>query len=106
MKEEEDLRSVVHYSLDKLFKATADCNISPKAIPNGIRQNLNPFVTWHSVYIFEFYKNDPKEARRLAKAMAGLRKMSRHLDFLLKDGFNWSGIKATVVDWRQQWSYF
>lgn len=98
MKEDEDLRSVVHYSLDEMFKAAADCNISLKANPTESHQNLNPFVTRHGVGIFEFYKNDPEKARRFAKAMAGLRKMNRDLDSLLKDGFNWSGIKGTVVD--------
>ena len=44
--------------------------------------------------MFEFYKNDPEEARWFAKAMAGLRRMDRHLDYLLHDGFNWSAIMA------------
>ncbi|KAK1595302.1 O-methyltransferase [Colletotrichum navitas] len=98
MRQDEDLRSVVHYSLDEMLKAAADCNISLKANPNESHQNLNPFVTRHGVGIFEYYKNNPDKARRFAKAMAGLRKMDRHLDYLLKDGFNWSAIKGTVVD--------
>lgn len=98
MQQDEELRSVVHYSLDEMLKAAADCNITFKAHPYEAHQNLNPFVTRHGVGIFEFYKNDPEKARRFAKAMAGLRKMDRHLDYLLKDGFNWSAIKGTVVD--------
>jgi hypothetical protein len=98
MQQDEELRSVVHYSLDEMLKAAADCNISLKAHPYEAHQNQNPFVTRHGVGIFEFYKNDPEKARRFAKAMAGLRRMDRHLDSLLKDGFNWSAIKGTVVD--------
>lgn len=98
MQQDEELRSVVHYSLDEMLKAAADCNIALKAHPYEAHQNLNPFVTRHGVGIFEFYKNDPEKARRFAKAMAGLRKMDRHLDHLLQDGFNWSAIKGTVVD--------
>ncbi|KAJ4305635.1 hypothetical protein N0V90_001166 [Kalmusia sp. IMI 367209] len=98
MQQDEDLRAVVHYSLDEMLKAAADSNISFKANPYEAHQNLNPFVTRHGVGIFEFYKNDPEKARRFSKAMAGLRKMDRHLDNLLKDGFDWSSIKGTVVD--------
>jgi hypothetical protein len=98
MQQDEELRSVVHYSLDEMLKAAADCNLSLKANPYEAHQNLNPFVTRHGVGIFEYYKNDPGRARRFAKAMAGLRKMDRHLDYLLKGGFNWSDIKGTVVD--------
>ncbi|KAL8780234.1 MAG: hypothetical protein Q9213_006556 [Squamulea squamosa] len=98
MQQDEELRSVVHYSLDEMLKAAADCNISLMANPHEAHQNLNPFVTRHGVGIFEFYKNDPEKARRFAKAMAGLRRMDRHLDYLLQDGFDWSAIKGTVVD--------
>ena len=98
MQQDEELRSVVHYSLDEMLKAAADCNITLKTHPYETHQNLNPFVTRHGVGLFEFYKNDPEKARRFAKAMAGLRKMDRHLDSLLKDGFNWSAVKGTVVD--------
>ena len=98
MQQDDQLRSVVHYSLDEMLKAAADCNISLKANPYEAHQNQNPFVTRHGVGIFEFYKNDPEKARRFAKAMAGLRKMDRHLDYLLKDGFDWSSINGTVVD--------
>jgi hypothetical protein len=98
MKQDEELRSVVHYSLDEMLKAAADCNITFKAHPHEAHQNVNPFVTRHGVGIFEFYRNNPEKARRFAKAMAGLRKMDRHLDNLLKDGFDWSSIRGTVVD--------
>ena len=98
VQQDEELRAVVHYSLDEMLKAAADSNVSLKANPYEAHQNQNPFVTRHGVGIFEFYKNDPDKARRFAKAMAGLRRMDRHLDHLLKDGFNWSGIKGTVVD--------
>ena len=98
MQQDGELRSVVHYSLDEMLKAAADCNISLKANPHETHQNLNPFVTRHGVGIFQFYKNDPEKARRFGKAMAGLRKMDRHIDYLLQDGFDWSAIKGTVVD--------
>ncbi|KAL8879219.1 MAG: hypothetical protein Q9198_003128 [Flavoplaca austrocitrina] len=98
MQQDEELRSIVHYSLDEMLKAAADCNISLKANPHEAHQNLNPFVTRHGVGIFEFYKNDPEKARRFGKAMAGLRRMDRHLDYLLQDSFDWSAIKGTVVD--------
>ncbi|KAK4663655.1 hypothetical protein QC763_610320 [Podospora pseudopauciseta] len=98
MQQDEELRSVVHYSLDEMLKAAADCNITFKAHPYECHQNLNPFVTRHGVGIFEFYKNDPAKARRFAKAMAGLRKMDRHLDYLLYDSFNWGALNGTVVD--------
>ncbi|KAI1743818.1 S-adenosyl-L-methionine-dependent methyltransferase [Xylaria scruposa] len=95
---DEDLRSVVHYSLDEMLKAAADCNVSLKANPHEAHQNLNPFVTRHGVGMFEFYKNNPDKARRFSKAMAGLRKMDSHLDTLLKDGYDWSALQGTVVD--------
>ena len=98
MQQDEELRSIIYYSLNEMLKAAADCNISLKANPYKVHQNLNPFVTRHSVSIFEFYKNDPEKARRFAKAIAGLRRMDRHLDYLLQDSFNWSAIKGTVVD--------
>ena len=98
MQQDEELRSVVHYSLDEMLKAAADSNITLKAHPFEAHQNQNPFVTRHGVGIFEFYKKDPEKARRFAKAMAGLRRMDRHLDYLLKDGFDWSAIEGTVVD--------
>ncbi|KAH7635581.1 S-adenosyl-L-methionine-dependent methyltransferase [Sordaria sp. MPI-SDFR-AT-0083] len=98
IQEDEQLRAVVHYSLDEMLKAAADCNVSLKANPYEAHQNLNPFVTRHGVGIFEFYQKDPEKARRFAKAMAGLRQMDRHLDYLLKDGFNWSALRGTVVD--------
>jgi O-methyltransferase domain len=98
VQQDEDLRAVIHYSLDEMLKAAADSNISLKAHPYEAHQNQNPFVTRHGVGIFEFYKNDPEKARRFAKAMAGLRRMDRHLDTLLKASFNWSAIKGTVVD--------
>ncbi|KAI0115439.1 S-adenosyl-L-methionine-dependent methyltransferase [Nemania sp. FL0031] len=98
IQKDEDLRSVVHYSLDEMLKAAADCNISLRANPHETHQNLNPFVTRHGVGMFEFYENNPDKARRFAKAMAGLRKMDSHLDTLLKDGFDWSALRGTVVD--------
>ncbi|OTA64765.1 O-methyltransferase [Hypoxylon sp. EC38] len=98
MQQDEELRSVVHYSLDEMLKAAADCNISLKANPYEANQNLNPFVTRHGMGIFEFYRENPEKARRFAKAMAGLRNMDRHLDYLLHEGYNWAAIKGTVVD--------
>ena len=88
MQQDEELRSVVHYSPEEMLKAAADCNISLKANPYEAHQNQNPFVTRHGVGIFKFYKNDPEKARRFAKAMAGLRRTDGHLDYLIRDGFN------------------
>jgi hypothetical protein len=98
MQRDEDLRAVVHYSLDEMLKAAADSNLCLKAHPHEAHQNLNPFVTRHGMGIFEYYQNHPHEARRFSKAMAGLRKMDRHLDSLLKDSFDWSKLSGTVVD--------
>ncbi|KAI8931406.1 hypothetical protein NX059_011736 [Plenodomus lindquistii] len=98
MQQDEELRSVVHYSLDEMLKAAADCNITLKAHPYEAHQNLNPFITRHGVGIFEFYQKNPEKAVRFSKAMAGLRQMDHHLDNLLKDGFDWSALKGTVVD--------
>lgn len=67
MQQDEELRSVVHYSLDEMLKAAADCNITFKAHPYEAHQNLKPFVTRHGIGIFEFYKNDPEKARRSRK---------------------------------------
>ncbi|KAL8644393.1 MAG: hypothetical protein Q9226_007784 [Calogaya cf. arnoldii] len=44
MQQDEELRSVVHYSLDEMLKAAADCNVSLKANPHEAHQNLNPFL--------------------------------------------------------------
>ncbi|KAK7979659.1 hypothetical protein PG989_012116 [Apiospora arundinis] len=98
MQRDEELRAVVHYSLDEMLKAAADCNITFKAHPYEAHQDINPFVTRHGVGIFEFYKNNPEKARRFSKAMAGLRRMDHHLDHLLTDSFDWSVVKGTVVD--------
>lgn len=67
IQQDEELRSVVHYSIDEMLQAAADSNISLKANPYEAHQNLDPFVTRHGVEIFEFYKNDPAKARRFAK---------------------------------------
>ncbi|KAJ2988124.1 hypothetical protein NUW58_g4140 [Xylaria curta] len=98
LRQDDDVRSVVHYSLDEMLKAAADCNVSLKANPHEAHQNLNPFVTRHGVGMFEFYQKYPPKARRFAKAMAGLRKMDNHLDYLLSHSFDWSAISGTVVD--------
>ena len=98
MQQDEELRSIVHLSLDEMLKAAADCNITLKAHPHETHHNLNPFVTRHGVNLWEFYKNSPDKAHRFAKAMVGLRKMDYHLDSLLKDGFDWASIEGTVVD--------
>ena len=98
MQQDEELRAVVHYSLDEMLKAAADCDISLKANPYEAHQNLNPFVTRHGVGIFEYYRNDPQKARRFGKAMAGLRRMDHQIDYLLRESFDWSAIKGTVVD--------
>ncbi|KAK1143244.1 hypothetical protein N8T08_006944 [Aspergillus melleus] len=98
VRQDEELRAVVHYSLDEMLKAAADSNISFKANPYEADNMHNPFVTRHGVPIFEFYAKDAEKARRFAKAMAGLRRMDRHLDYLLNRGFNWGALKGTVVD--------
>lgn len=98
LRQDEQLRAVVHYSLDEMLKAAADCNVALKAHPHQAHQDLNPFVTRHGVGIFEFYQKNPAKARRFAKAMAGLRKMDGHLDDLLTESFDWSARQGTVVD--------
>ena len=98
IQQDEELRAVIHYSLDEMLKAASDCNISLKANPYEAHQNLNPFVTRHGAGMFEYYKNDPGKARRFAKAMAGLRRMDHQIDYLLRESFDWPAIKGTVVD--------
>lgn len=98
MNQDEQLRAVVHCTLDELFKASADCDISLKADPHNAHHDINPFATRHGCGPFEFYKKYPEKATRFSNAMAGLRKMNSHIDFLLKDGFDWSAISGTVVD--------
>ncbi|KAI0438848.1 S-adenosyl-L-methionine-dependent methyltransferase [Xylaria telfairii] len=94
---DEEMRSVVHYSLDEMFKAAADCNVSLKNDPFEASSTHCPFHTHHGVPIFDFYAKNPDRARRFAKAMAGLTRMDHHIDEL-RDQFNWADLKGTVVD--------
>lgn len=98
MHQDIELRSVVHCTLDELFKASADSDIALKADPFSDHPDQSPFFTRHGCGPFEYYGKNPDKAVRFSHAMAGLRKMNSHIDFLLKDGFNWSAIKGTVVD--------
>lgn len=98
MHQDPELHAVVHCTLDHLFKASADCDISLKADPHNQNHDVNPFATRHGCGPFEFYKKYPEKTVRFSSAMAGLRKENSHIDFLLKDGFDWSATKGTVVD--------
>ncbi|KAH6653121.1 S-adenosyl-L-methionine-dependent methyltransferase [Truncatella angustata] len=98
MSQDEDFRSMVHYSADEMFKAAADCGDCFRANPSKADSEHNPFVTHHGVGIFGYYAKYPDKAERFAKAMAGWRKMDAHLDNLLRDGFDWARLHGTVVD--------
>ncbi|RYP44125.1 hypothetical protein DL768_009383 [Monosporascus sp. mg162] len=84
--------------MDEMLKAAADCGDCLRANPYEADSKHNPFVTHHSVSLFEYYAKHPDKAERFAKAMVGWRKMNANLDTLLKDGFNWADRKGTVVD--------
>lgn len=98
MHKDEELHAMVGLTLDELFKASADCDICLKADPQDAQQDTTPFVTRHGCGVFDFYKQHPEKAVRFSNGMAGLRKMDSRIDVLLKDGFDWSTIKGTVVD--------
>ncbi|KAI8951102.1 S-adenosyl-L-methionine-dependent methyltransferase [Xylaria longipes] len=96
--QDDEFRSMVHYGMDEMLKAVADCGDYARAHPFEADSKHNPFVTHHGSGLFEYYAKYPAKAERFAKAMAGWRKMDAHLDSLLQIGFNWSACKGTVVD--------
>ncbi|KAI0402315.1 S-adenosyl-L-methionine-dependent methyltransferase [Xylaria palmicola] len=97
LRNDEEMRSVVHYSLDEMFKAASECSVSLKNAPFEANSTRCPFHTRHGVPIFEYYAQHPEKARRFAKAMAGLTRMDHHIDEL-RDHFDWGPIKGSVVD--------
>ncbi|KAI0535678.1 S-adenosyl-L-methionine-dependent methyltransferase [Xylaria digitata] len=94
---DEELRCTVHYTLDELFKAAADSNVSLKSTPFEADNQHCPFKTRHGLGIFEWYNANPHNASRFAKAMAGATRMDRHINEL-RDCFPWGNLRGTVVD--------
>ncbi|RYP60585.1 hypothetical protein DL770_009961 [Monosporascus sp. CRB-9-2] len=92
---DEDLRSMVAYSLDENLKAataSADCL---RASPHESDATHSPFYTQHGIPAYSYYDQDPRRANRFAKAMAGAEKMGHHIN---RDFFPWESLKGTVVD--------
>ncbi|KAI0013980.1 S-adenosyl-L-methionine-dependent methyltransferase [Xylariaceae sp. FL0662B] len=95
--QDEELRSVVHYSLDEMIKAAVESSDSPKADPYKSDSVHCPFYKRHGVPIFQYYSRHPEHAGRFARAMAGWRKMENSIAEL-RDNFHWADLKGTVVD--------
>lgn len=66
-----------------MLRAAADCNISLNANPYVAHQNLNSFVNQNGVAVFEFYMINPENMCQFAKAITGLKRTDRHLEYLL-----------------------
>ncbi|KAK8052262.1 hypothetical protein PG993_003647 [Apiospora rasikravindrae] len=96
--QDDEFRSMVHYSMDEMLKAAADSGDYLRTHPYEADSKHNPFVTHHGCGIFEYYAKHPDKAERFAKAMAGWRKMNSQIDTRLLDGFDWAALKGTVVD--------
>ncbi|KAF9768566.1 hypothetical protein IL306_014135 [Fusarium sp. DS 682] len=72
--QDEELRSVVHYSFDEMLKAAVETGTSLKATPYESNKTHCPFTTRHGVSIFEYYAKYPDKALRFAKAMVAYRR--------------------------------
>ncbi|RYP28273.1 hypothetical protein DL767_007293 [Monosporascus sp. MG133] len=94
---DEELRSVVHYSLDEMIKAAVESGDSLKADPYKSDSVHCPFYRRHGVPIFQYYSKHPDRAGRFARAMAGWRRMENSVTEL-RDNFPWADLKGTVVD--------
>ncbi|RYP57290.1 hypothetical protein DL769_009576 [Monosporascus sp. CRB-8-3] len=97
LQQDDEIRSMVHYSFDEMLKAAAESSVALKATPNESDSVHCPFYARHGVPIFRYYSKHPEQAGRFAKAMAGWRKMENSVTEL-RDNFNWAGIKGNVVD--------
>ncbi|KAI1426422.1 S-adenosyl-L-methionine-dependent methyltransferase [Xylaria sp. FL1777] len=97
MRDDEELRSAVHYSFDEMLKAAAESNVSLKKHPFESDNTHCAFYTRHGLPVFQFYAKHPDKAARFAKAMAGFTRMDRHITEL-RDCFSWGELKGTVVD--------
>ncbi|KAB8235180.1 O-methyltransferase-domain-containing protein [Aspergillus alliaceus] len=95
--QDEELRSLVHYSFDEMLKAAADSTVSLKATPYESDSDHCPFNTRHKVPIFQYYAQNPDKAGRFARAMAGYRRMENSINEL-RDNFPWGQLQGTVVD--------
>ncbi|VBB79779.1 Putative O-methyltransferase [Podospora comata] len=97
LQQDDEVRSMVHYSFDEMLKAAAESSVALKATPNESDSVHCPFYARHGVPIFRYYSKHPEHAGRFAKAMAGWRKMENSVTEL-RDNFNWGSIKGNVVD--------
>ncbi|KAI1635392.1 S-adenosyl-L-methionine-dependent methyltransferase [Biscogniauxia mediterranea] len=95
--QDDELRSVVHYSLDEMIKAAVESSTSFKADPYESDSVHCPFYKRHGVPIFQYYSKHPEHAGRFARAMAGWRRMEDSITEL-RDNFAWADLKGTVVD--------
>ncbi|KAI0102148.1 S-adenosyl-L-methionine-dependent methyltransferase [Nemania sp. FL0031] len=95
--QDEELRSVVHYSLDETIKAAVESGASLKTDPYGSDSVHCPFYQRHGAPIFQYFTKHPERAGRFAKAMAGWRRMENSVTEL-RDNFPWEQLKGTVVD--------
>ncbi|KAF9769904.1 hypothetical protein IL306_012607 [Fusarium sp. DS 682] len=98
--QDEELRSVVHYSFDEMLKAAVEAGTSLKATPYHADKAHCPFTTRHGVSIFEYYAKHPDKARRFAKAMVAYRRTPsvENSTVELRDDFPWRRLHGTVVD--------
>ncbi|KAH6651431.1 S-adenosyl-L-methionine-dependent methyltransferase [Truncatella angustata] len=95
--QDEELRSMVHYSFDEMIKAAIESSNSLRADPYRSDSIHCPFHTRHGVPIFEYYSKHPEYAGRFAKAMAGWRRMEDSVTEL-KSYFPWTEISGSVID--------
>ncbi|KAJ8125336.1 hypothetical protein O1611_g8304 [Lasiodiplodia mahajangana] len=95
--QDEELRSVVHYSLDEMVKAAVESGASLKTDPYRSDGVHCPFYQRHGAPIFQYFTKHPERAGRVAKAMAGWRRMENSVAEL-RDNFPWAQLEGTVVD--------
>ncbi|KAI0102814.1 S-adenosyl-L-methionine-dependent methyltransferase [Nemania sp. FL0031] len=97
LREDEELRSAVHYSFDEMLKAAAESGTSLKENPSQSDSVNSPFYSRHKLSPFQYWAKYPDKAARFAKAMAGITRMDRHIKEL-REFFPWGELKGTVVD--------
>ncbi|KAL8725833.1 MAG: hypothetical protein Q9166_007120 [cf. Caloplaca sp. 2 TL-2023] len=101
LQRDDEMRSMVHYSLDEMLKASAEASVAIKANPFKADSVHCPFYTRFGVLIFEYYEKYPENSGRFAQAMAGWRKSNDEVVnnvVELRDNYPWADLKGTVVD--------
>ncbi|KAI1126738.1 S-adenosyl-L-methionine-dependent methyltransferase [Nemania abortiva] len=97
LREDEELRSAVHYSFDEMLKGAAESGASLKENPFQSDSVHSPFYSRHRLSPFQYWAKYPDKAARFAKAMAGITRMDRHTTEL-REFFPWGELKGTIVD--------